>query len=490
MAQFSKAKLQDELENQLSANADEKPTTRDVAIFGLLDKIDELKNDQAIKEYFRVNNAMISKLVERDEMPNLSQILHTEPDWGKEKALDLKKMLGEHAIDKWEQVPWDDIVYAAKQIDMDPMTLYKELASQGQQETRRKIAHGEDLGGWFDSPESFAHNLGGAALTILSPRVQEAIERGEDPELKDYAVDAIQNALYTGAKVPGSGKLLSLIGSKAPKVANSAAAKVVGGTAKNAKNPVAMEFIDDAVYDDENNPRSEAKISDMIVGTGTNAAAPILTKIAGMKLARMDQGMGKRDRSIGTMLENWGEGQTPKEIADKVQQDWLKGKSDKFVENMLPGTLTQQEWKALTGPDKITTLQDKILHGISSQPGKNFREKLAKYKNTLSEAEKKELSRVFPNEKELVELYRKTDYPLSEGAKSRTRLDLENGSSNFIVNELGDNAYSDENSRIGMMIPFVREALENLEEKQAEDEYERNKRKAYELYSIKSLLGE
>ena len=152
MAQFSKAKLQEELENQLSANADEKPTTRDVAIFGLLDKIDELKNDQAIKEYFRVNNAMISKLVERDEMPNLSQILHTEPDWGKEKALDLKKMLGEHAIDKWEQVPWDDIVYAAKQIDMDPMTLYKELASQGQQETRRKIAHGEDLGGWFDSP--------------------------------------------------------------------------------------------------------------------------------------------------------------------------------------------------------------------------------------------------------------------------------------------------------------------------------------------------
>ena len=88
MAQFSKAKLQEELENQLSANADEKPTTRDVAIFGLLDKIDELKNDQAIKEYFRVNNAMISKLVERDEMPNLSQILHTEPDWGKEKALD------------------------------------------------------------------------------------------------------------------------------------------------------------------------------------------------------------------------------------------------------------------------------------------------------------------------------------------------------------------------------------------------------------------
>ena len=95
----------------------------------------------------------------------------------------------------------------------------------------------------------------------------------------------------------------------------------------------------------------------------------------------------------------------------------------------------------------------------------------------MSEAEKKELSKVFPNEKELVELYRKTDYPLSEGAKSRTRLDLENGSSNFIVNELGDNAYSDENSRIGMMIPFVREALENLEEKQAEDEYERNKRK-------------
>jgi len=492
MAKYSKAKLQEELEGQLSAGAGENPSTRDQVIFGLLDTIDELGSEQAIKEYFRVNNAVISRMVENDEMPVLSEILHTEPDWGKEKSLDLKKMFGENALDKWHEIPWEDVVYAAKQNEIDPKLLYKEITRQAEAEQRRKIAHGEDLGGWFDSPESFAHNLGGAALSILSPRVQASIERGEDPKMADYALDAIQNALYTGVKLPGVGKMLSFVGSKSPvasKAMNSVGGKLVEGLGNNARNPVAMEILDDVAYDEENNPRSDLRVSDMLVGTGINATAPILTKMAGMKLARLNQGMGKRDRSVAEMLENWGEGETPNEIADKVHRKWVRDELDKRLESKLPGSLSQETWGNLS-KEQFTVYQDKVLHGIATQPGKNFREKLAKYKAGLTEKEKATFQDYFPDEKELVALYRSSGYPATESAKSRTRLDLEKGSSDYIVNELGDNAYSDETSRIGMMIPFVREGLETLEEKQAKDDYERNKRKAYEMYTIKSLLGE
>lgn len=492
MAEFSRTKLREELEGQLSSNAAENPSFRDEVIFGLLDLMDQTESDIELQELLRVQNSFLSQTVEAKGMPTFSKALHTEPAWGKEKTLDMKKMFGENALDEWMKVPWADIKYMAEQYDMDPMVLAKELREQGGKERRRKIAHGEDLGGWFASPASFAHNLGGSIMTLLAPRAQEAIERGEDPEFKDYALDALQNAAYTLVKIPGSGKALSAIQKSAPKVGamiNSTGGKLAGGLASNARNPILMEVADDIAYDDEENARSDASLSDVITGTGVNVLAPILTKGVGMKLSSLNQGFGKKDRTIGKMLENWGEGETPAEIADKIHYDWLKGQEKQALEKVLPGSLSQETWKNLPGARKLSLYEDRILRGIASQPGKNFREKFAKFEKTLSPTEKEHLKFKYSIE-DLVALYRESGYPIAEGAKTATQRQMEQGSAGFLVNELGDNVYSDNKSRIGVMLPYIGEALEALEEKQAEDEYNRNKRKAFERWGNINFLGE
>lgn len=152
------------------------------------------------------------------------------------------------------KMPKETLALYQQKMGIDDANSFWNKASEEEgKRTRHKIAHGEDEGGLFDSPTAFVHNLGGATLSLFSPRVQEAIERGEDPTLKDYTIDAAENAAYTympiGKAVRPLGKVASLLGS-------------------NVGNPLLMELIDAAAYGDESNS-DRKNFSTADVGTGS-----------------------------------------------------------------------------------------------------------------------------------------------------------------------------------------------------------------------------
>lgn len=153
-----------------------------------------------------------------------------------------------------------------KKMGIEDAKGFEERAGQEElKRTRYKIAHGEDLGGWFDSPTSFAHNLGGATMSLLAPRSQEAIERGEDPTIGDIALDAIENAAYTYN--PGS-KIIS------PALAlKNDGAKLATWLLGNGFNPALMEGLDASVYnlEDRDTDRKDFSVSDVGIGTLVNA---------------------------------------------------------------------------------------------------------------------------------------------------------------------------------------------------------------------------
>lgn len=99
----------------------------------------------------------------------------------------------------------------------------------------------------------------------LYPRATEALLRGDDIKPSDVGLDAVEQALYTFN--PG-GRAAALLagGARAGK-----AAKVGAYLADIATNPLIMETLDAANYDDPNNARSEFNKADVALGAGINA---------------------------------------------------------------------------------------------------------------------------------------------------------------------------------------------------------------------------
>lgn len=99
----------------------------------------------------------------------------------------------------------------------------------------------------------------------LFPRATEALLRGDDIKASDVGLDLGEQALYTFN--PG-GRAAALLagGARAGK-----AAKLGAYLADVATNPLVMETLDAANYDDPNNARSEFNNADVAMGAGINA---------------------------------------------------------------------------------------------------------------------------------------------------------------------------------------------------------------------------
>lgn len=237
------------------------------------------------------------------------------------------------------KMPKETLALYQQKMGIDDANSFWDRASKEEiKRTRHKIAHGEDEGGLFDSPTAFAHNLGGAALTLFSPRVQEAIERGEDPTLKDYTVDAVENAAYTympiGKAVRPFGKVASLLGT-------------------NVGNPLAMEAIDALVYGDESNSdRKDFSTAD--VGTGS------LINLGMGAIGNRFKGGEKYFTQPGKMKINIGgkEVELDKNLYRKLIQD------PEFMKNM------QKAWrynKQLSGAGNSDILPSRSVLNPSNQ---------------------------------------------------------------------------------------------------------------------------
>lgn len=244
----------------------------------------------------------------------------------------------------------------------------RELMEALQAEQTRKDnyakAHGEDMGGWTESPAAFINNFSGAARTIFTPRYQEAMEEGREPTWKDLGLDVGENALYlinpfgrgAGAVsrgVAGAEKL-----SKGAKAAN----KLLGAGKEVidiAADPVVMELADAAAYsEDENKNRADISGYDMGVGTLTN-----------MTMNKVVPGLVKKGKEVVTKWTTPVE--TPTELAKWSQQQLSELNPQNFTKEQLDAykKFTDEEfWKNKTPLEREKyrqTLED--VHNLEQQ---------------------------------------------------------------------------------------------------------------------------
>lgn len=217
----------------------------------------DLEDDDAVRKYMWGNRGFFDKMYNDEDFqmaPTFSDLVHNDYTGGK---IDFDKQFGKDWDKNFNDISVNKIKYEAMKAGKDWKKMLNEMSTEATKRERYRVAHGEEEGGWFDSPKAFARNLHGAATNLFAPRSQEAIERGEDPSLKDTALDAGQNVLESlpwGRALKGAG-----VGTRY--------------LLSNATTPFVTEALDAAAYDE--GPRGEFSLSDATVGAGINVAAPV-----------------------------------------------------------------------------------------------------------------------------------------------------------------------------------------------------------------------
>ena len=138
--------------------------------------------------------------------------------------------------------------------------------------------------------EKYGYNVWGS---LFAPRTVEAVQRGEDPELKTVGLDAAENALYLLNPV-GRAVRAGLQGVKAgSKLYNFG--KPIAAIADVASNPLAMELADSAAYGEQDNTdRKDFRLSDALLGTGINFG---MNKFVPMLFRNRDKVFGPVNKS-------------------------------------------------------------------------------------------------------------------------------------------------------------------------------------------------
>lgn len=223
----------------------------------------DLEDDEEVRKYMWGNRDVLDKMYNDEDFqmaPTFSDLVHNDYTGGK---VDLDKQFGKDWDKNFSDISVNKIKYEAMKAGKDWKKLLNEMSTEATKRERYRFAHGEEEGGWFDSPKAFARNLHGAVTNLFAPRSQEAIERGEEPSMKDTALDAGQNILEAmpwGRALKGAG-----VGTRY--------------LLSNATTPIVTEALDSAAYDEST--RGDFSLSDVVVGAGINAAAPFALNRAG-----------------------------------------------------------------------------------------------------------------------------------------------------------------------------------------------------------------
>ena len=267
----------------------------DDRIAGLYGAVEGMSDDD-FRSYMYTNRDYFKKNmpVAVDAIEGFQDFISVEPDYGVKSKINYEEITGSpDALSDEKIYSYDmkDFEEFGKKAHMSGRDFMKRMFEDKTKHDRYKIAHGEDEGGWFDSPKSFVKNLGGAAMNLLAPRTQEAIERGESPTVKDVLLDETQNILYAmpWGKVAGAA-------TKIPKVGNVVSKAVKAG--ENVLTPLTTEILDAAAYDDEENPRGDFSWGD--VGTGW-----LINRLAGKRIQpRLEKKLPNAAESVTPYLTN------------------------------------------------------------------------------------------------------------------------------------------------------------------------------------------
>lgn len=231
-------------------------------------QIDQIDNDVDVANYINSSKLYYTKTMPSKDlagMPKFSSSLFGELKTGK---VDYNKEFGEDWYNKFEEIPYQEIEFVANKQGVNPKDLILKMGEEATKKRREDISKG-------DNPDaSIKDKVGGTALSLFGRRQQEAIARGEDPELRDYAGDIGEQAIY-----------FAPYGSIAKGIRTGS--KIVKGLTlgSNAVAPLASESYDTIAYDDSN-PRGDFSLSDVAAGTATNAVAPWLIKGPAMGIGK------------------------------------------------------------------------------------------------------------------------------------------------------------------------------------------------------------
>lgn len=472
-------------------------STKRALLEGLFNNIDQAESYNDAVNIAWANKDLPLRMFTTDElslMPNIAKTFVGEPRTGK---VDKEKEFGEDWYKNFENIPYSQIALAAEKNGKEPKQLIKEMAEEATVKRRHDIATGEDAGGWFDSPTAFAHNLGGAALHMFRPRAQEAIARGEEPSIKDNALDAAQNILYA---IP--------YGQTARVISNPTAQNIVGGLLANVSAPLATEALDYAAYDDANNERSEFKLGDVGSGTAVNLIGGALLRGAGAGINRMAPGFSKE-------LNELALGKTSKEVVDEIRQQY------KFNVNLandptVPQATRRKAQEMIklmeSDPEVYAAIatKDPVVFNVAEQEGTTLADKATAYikenkldANTVLTPEGTEqfvpvkdkfinrTSTYSPVSAALTKSYDKLGLgTATEQLKTKAQLAREEAAKNYFTNEFA--GYRDEQGKALTRIPLIGPALQKALEEDAKKkaEHEENMRILDELRARGLLYSE
>ena len=350
---------------------------------GMVDQLKDL-NDADTKEYIYNQRQFLNQILPNKvitSIPDLQEYMTVQPTYGVKNTNYAKMFNDDEILDKLNKIPFRDIDYIARKNGMIGKELLDDMTKAKIAKDREAIAHGR----WRSDasiPENIANEVGGTLLTLFGRRQQEAITRGEEPELKDIAGDVGEQLAYMAPVGRIAGPVAKVatripkIGQRASKIASTAA-----NVGSNAIVPTASELYDTIVYDNDN-PRGEFSIEDALVGTGVNTVTPYVLRRAGSTVGRL---LGSKD-----IQKTWGElaeGKTADEIIKEIQNKY-KGVKIQDADN--PNVSAEvrrraQELKSIIAADadlaKTLATSKPLAFDVAKEPGKTLAEKAKNYVN-------------------------------------------------------------------------------------------------------------
>ena len=349
---------------------------------------DQIKNmsDNDVKEYIYNQRQYLNKMLPGkaiESIPDLQEYMTVQPTYGVKNTNYAKMFNDDEILDKLNEIPFRDIDYIARKNGMTGKELLNDMSEAKIAKDREAIAHGRWRTG-ASIPENIANEVGGTLLTLFGRRQQEAIARGEEPELKDIAGDVGEQLAYMApvGRIVGP---VAKVATRIPKFGQSASkiASTAANVGSNAIVPTASELYDTMVYDNDN-PRGEFSIEDALVGTGVNTVTPYVLRRAGSTVGRLT---GSKD-----IQRTWGElaeGKTADEIIKEIQNKY-KGVKIQDADN--PNVSAEvrrraQELKSIIAadPDLEATLtkHQPLVFDVAKEPGKTLAEKAKNYANRI-----------------------------------------------------------------------------------------------------------
>lgn len=462
MASKIKETLLKEIRDQI--NRYEKGNMKRALLDGLYTKIKGYEDDRDIVNTVWANRDLPLRMFTEPElkrMPGFSNIIVGERY---DKKIDYDKTFGKDWYKNTANIPYNQVAIVAAKQGHEPRQVIQEMTDEAIKRNRYDAAHEGVLG---------------AVMPFVAKRTQEAIERGEEPQPKDYGLDLLQ----TGLEATPYGRAAKFINNPAGKF-------IVGRILSNSTAPLLTEVADAAAYDSTNTyGRGDFSKADVGSGIITNMLGEGFLRTGGAVLNKVTGG------KAGTRLMNLGEGKSAQEVRKEtfsnINNDLTLIKDKERIGKNI-GDINEQ----VTNPEMMDFLRSEAIDYYDNADIYATRETiLKKLKGMYNEKGKKVSSKAGLSDEDI--RFMQKDPVLSKyiGAEvgysrlpSESQLRNEEAFKNLITNKLG--SYQQEQGKAFTRIPFgIGPKIQKWYDDQAAEELEREEEeRIYNQYKL-DLLG-